>query len=374
MFSLSSPVKIIDLIEIEMPFVHPFRTSFGEQLDKQAILVRVEDDDGNIGWGETPVDDQPSYCYETIKTAWHIQNDFLIPKMKENTKTTIEDIMYSFQPIRGHEFAKAGIEAALLSLKAAQDNISLGNLYGSTKREIPTGVSIGIQKSVDYLVKRVGEFLNQGYQRIKIKIEPGWDIEPVKSIRAEFGDIPLMVDANSAYTLDDVDILKKLDEFNLTMIEQPMAYNDILEHKKLQEQLETAICLDEPIHNLRDAELAIEYGCGKIINVKPARVGGYMNAIKIAEKLGSGKVWCGGMLETGIGRLHNVFYQARDEFIIPGDTSGSNRYFENDIIFPIVEVNDRGYIEVPKGNNLGFDVAEKQINDFTIQKISHKLI
>ncbi len=368
----AKPYKI-DFIEIEMPFVHPFRTSFGEQLDKQAILVRIEDEDGNIGWGETSVDDAPGYSYETIVTAWHIQNDFLIPILKDNNDLSISRIMKKFAPVRGHEFAKAGIESALLSLKAEQDKVSLGEIYGATKTEIPTGVSIGIQRSVDYLVKRVGEFLDKGYQRIKIKIDRGWELEPIEAIRKEYGDIDLMVDANSAFTVDDVDIFRKMDKYNLTMIEQPLAYNDILEHKKLQEQISTPICLDEPIHSPRDAILAVEYGCGQIINVKPARVGGYLNAIEIAKTLGEGKVWCGGMLETGIGRLHNVFYQARSEFTIPGDTSGSDRYYEKDIIFPAVEVNERGYIEVPKGKNLGFEVAEERIEEIAIRKISHKL-
>lgn len=374
MLIIDSEINKIDFFDIEMPYVHPFRTSFGEETHKQTIIVRIEDVEGNSGWGETSVTDTPSYAYETIKTAWHIQNDFLIPKLKEINRPgmDIREILAGFAPVRGHEFAKSGIESALLSLKAEQDGISIGKLYGSSKSKIPTGVSIGIQKSVDYLVVRIGEFLDRGYKRIKIKIEPGWDIEPIKAIRKAYGDIDLMVDANSAYSLKDLDILKKLDQFGLTMIEQPMAYNDILEHKKLQDQMETAICLDESIHNPKDAILSIEYGCAKIINIKPARVGGYLNAIGIAKELGKGKVWCGGMLETGIGRLHNVFYQAREEFTIPGDTSGSDRYYHEDIIFPAVEVNNKGFIELPKGKGLGAQIVEELIQSYSRQVISHK--
>lgn len=374
MLNLDSEIKKLDLFDIEMPYVHPFRTSFGEETHKQTIIVRIEDVEGNLGWGETSVTDIPSYAYETIKTAWHVQNDFLIPKLKEINRPGMEirEILSGFAPVRGHEFAKSGLESALLSLKAEQDGVSIGKLYGSSKSKIPTGVSIGIQKSVDYLVDRIGEFLERGYKRIKIKIEPGWDIEPIKAIRKAYGDIDLMVDANSAYNLDDIDILKQMDQYGLTMIEQPMAYNDILEHKKLQDQMETAICLDESIHNPKDAILSIEYGCAKIINIKPARVGGYLNAIGIAKELGKGKVWCGGMLETGIGRLHNVFYQAREEFTIPGDTSGSDRYYSDDIIYPAVEVNEKGFIELPKGKGLGALIVEELIQSSSRQVVSHK--
>ncbi|MCY3414669.1 MAG: o-succinylbenzoate synthase [Candidatus Heimdallarchaeota archaeon] len=375
MYTLKHDLSKIELFEIEMPYVHPFRTSFGEETHKQAIIVKITDSAGNIGWGETSVTDNPSYCYETTKTAWHIQNDFLIPILERNKRKgiSVHQILKEFAPVRGHEFAKAGIESSLLALLAVQYDIPLSKLYGSTKTKIPTGVSIGIQKSVDYLVERVGEFLEKGYKRIKIKIEPGWDIEPIKRLRTEFGNIALMVDANSAYTLDDLSTLKAIDEFELTMIEQPLAYNDLLEHKKLQSQLKTAVCLDEPIHNPRDGILSIENDCGRIINIKPARVGGYLNAIKIAEALGQGKVWCGGMLETGIGRIHNVVLQAREEFIIPGDTSGSDRYFHEDIIEPPVRVDKDGFIEVPTNPGLGISVLEERIVRFSRQVISYNL-
>ncbi|OLS23461.1 MAG: o-succinylbenzoate synthase [Candidatus Heimdallarchaeota archaeon LC_2] len=368
----------IEFIEIEMPLVHPFRTSFGSETHTQAIIVKITDNEGNIGWGETAVSDNPGYCYETVKTAWHIQNDFLFPIMKsyheENEIINIPELLGKWSTVRGHEFAKGGIEAALWALKSEQDNKSLGVIYGASKSEIPTGVSIGIQDTIPQLIGRIGTFLDQGYHRIKIKIEPGWDYEPIKAIRKEYGDIQLMVDANSAYTLStrDLEIMKSLDKFELTMIEQPLAYNDILRHQELQAELNTPICLDESIHNPDDAKLALEMDCCRIINIKPGRVGGYWNALQIAKDAGPGKVWCGGMLETGIGRIHNLFLQANDNFIIPGDTSGSNRYYAKDIIDPEVKVNSRGYIAVPEEKGLGFNVREDRIVDYSRQAISMK--
>ncbi|MHA2501534.1 MAG: o-succinylbenzoate synthase [Candidatus Kariarchaeaceae archaeon] len=368
-------LRTITIREVQLPLVHPFRTSFGNATTKHAILVEIEDEDGNVGWGETTVEATPGYCYETVDTAWPMQTKFLIPKLKElnSDQFDIDALHKKWAPVRGHEFAKGGIEAALLALLAESQNKSLGDIYGSTKDKIPTGVSIGIQTDISKLLDRISTFIDQGYRRIKIKIEPGWDVEPVRAIREKFGDILLMVDANSAYTLDDIAILKQLDEFGLMMIEQPLAYNDILQHKFLQDELQTPVCLDESIHNPKDAKLAIDHGSCKIINIKPGRVGGYYNAIKIAEEVGVGAVWCGGMLETGIGRLHNIFLQARDEFSIPGDTSGSDRYFANDVINPAVRVDDQGYIAVPKGRGLGYEVNTDQVDAYTIQAMSYRL-
>ena len=360
-----------------MPLVHPFRTSFGKEEHKQAILVKITDEDGNTGWGETSVSKFPGYCYETIQTAWHIQTDFLLPIFEEaiakNDIFSLDDIHQQWDKVRGHEFAKAGIESALLCLKAEQDNMSLKRLYGATKSKIPTGVSIGIQNNIKELIDRIQSFIEKGYQRIKMKIEPGWDSDVIKAVRKEFGDIKLMVDANSAFSLSKahVDVMKQLDKYQLMMIEQPLDYHDMLQHKELQAQISTPICLDESIHNLIDAQLALEYECCKIINIKPGRVGGYETAIEIAKTGGEGKVWCGGMLETGIGRMHNIYLQARPEFTIPGDTSGSDRYFEKDIISPQVKVNSDGFIEVPDGKGLGVEVDEVLIEKYLLN--SHVL-
>ena len=357
-----------------MPLVHPFRTSFGIEEIKHAILVEVNDEEGNSGWGETTVMNVPSYCYETVDTAWSIQSKFLIPKLQELNEDQFDvgQLHQKWDPVRGHEFAKGGIEAALWALLAESFSKSLGEVYGATKDRIPTGVSIGIQPDLDKLLARIGSFLDLGYLRIKIKIEPGWDVAVVKAIRQEFGDIQLMVDANSAYTLDDIEVLKGLDQYELMMIEQPLAYNDILMHKQLQDQLQTPVCLDESIHNPRDAKLAMDYGACRIINIKPGRVGGYHNAIRIAKENGQGAVWCGGMLETGIGRLHNIFLQAREEFIIPGDTSGSDRYYARDVVDPAVSVDYQGYISVPKGTGLGHEVRTDVIDGYTTQAMTFK--
>ncbi len=356
---------------ISLPLVHPFQTSFGVQDKKFAIIIKLIDADENVGWGETVADPFPGYAYETMDTTWTIQEKYLIPaflKLFENGFPTIEDIDKAFAPIRGHNFAKTGIESAYWSLKAQRENKSVGELYGATKTKIPTGVSIGIQPSLDALLERIGKFLEKGYQRIKIKIKPGWDFDVVQAIRKEYGDIKLMVDANSAYSLkkEHIDIFKRMDRFDLMMIEQPLAYDDMLDHKKLQAEISTPICLDESIHTVSHAIQAIEYECAKIINIKPARVGGYHKAKQIAEKLGKDKVWLGGMLEMGIGRMHNIFIQAKDEFTIPGDTSGSDRYFTQDIIDPPVKVDENGYIEVPKGRNLAVNVREDVILSNTI--------
>ncbi|RMG43244.1 MAG: o-succinylbenzoate synthase [Methanobacteriota archaeon] len=357
---------------VSLPLVHPFQTSFGTQDKKFAIIIKLEDEEGNVGWGETVADPFPGYAYETMDTTWIIQERYLIPSLKQQFQDkfpTIEDIHESFMKVRGHNFAKAGLESAYWSLVAERENKSLKEIYGATKKKIPTGVSIGIQPRMDDLLKRIAQFLEKGYQRIKIKIKPGWDLEVVEKIRKQFGDIRLMVDANSAYSLSDrhVEIFKKMDRFELMMIEQPLAYDDMLDHKILQSKIDTPICLDESIHSVRHAEQAIEFECARIINIKPARVGGYYNAKTIAEKLGKDKVWLGGMLEMGIGRMHNIFVQAKEEFTIPGDTSGSDRYFKEDIVDPPVAVDESGYIEVPEGINLGVKVKEDFILSNTIK-------
>lgn len=356
-------------IMVKMPLVHPFTTSFGTQRDKYAILIKISDEEGNIGWGETPLERQPGYCYETTETAWYIQKEFLIPELlKLDTLTGYEQLSEPYSKIRGHEFAKSGIEAAINTYVANKTGKSLGDLYGSVRSKVPTGVSIGIQPDIDKLLTRISTFLDQGYHRIKIKIQPGWDLEVLKRIRTEFGDIKLMVDANSAYSLNDVELFKAMDRYELMMIEQPLHYQDVLQHKKLQREIDTPVCLDESIHTVTEAIEAIEQECAQIINIKPGRVGGYMNAVEIARKLGKNKVWCGGMLESGINRVHNLFLQAREEFSIPGDTSGSNRYFEQDIIAPAVKVDDKGYITLLHGKGLGVEVLEDKIEDYSIRQ------
>ncbi len=364
-------IKSIELFDIRIPLVHPFTTSFGTETVKTGVLVRIEDSQGYVGWGESSVMADPGYSPETTETVWYILTEFLIPLFKTQIKmgkTNIPEMLGEWEKIRGHEFAKAGLESSLWALLSEQLGVSLGEIYGATKERIPTGVSIGIQKSLDELISRIEMFLSQGYKRIKIKIRPGWDVVPVQKIREEFGDILLMVDANSAYSLSEqhLEALKKLDDYNLMMIEQPLRHDDILAHCKLQKILNTPICLDESIHSVEQADLSLEMGCCKIINIKPGRVGGYYNSFLIASH-NSGKVWLGGMLESGIGRMHNIFIQAREEFKIPGDTSGSDRYFKKDIIEPPVTVDETGYIEVPRSPGLGIEVLEDVIKQHSLK-------
>jgi O-succinylbenzoate synthase len=369
-------IKSITLRHIEIPLVSPFRTSFGTQTNKDCILLEIKNSEGLSGWSEIPVSLEPGYCYETIKTAWHIAEDFLIPSLKSKKPETgfesYQQFMSNFKNVRGHNLAKAGFEIAYWVLLAEQENKTLAEIIGSKSRPVPSGVSIGIQKNVQDLIKKINFFLDQKYKRIKIKIEPSYDIEVVKTIREELGyDFPLMVDANSAYGLKDIDHLKKLDDFNLMMIEQPLDYLDIIDHIKLQKEINTPICLDESIHSLNDTRKALESSACRIINIKVARVGGLMESKKISEfvqKDNNWKAWCGGMLETGIGRMVNIFLQTLPGFTLPGDTSGSDRYFLKDIIDPPVVVKN-GYIDPPKnGSGLVTDLDMKYLEKLTLKE------
>ena len=370
---MSIQIKEISLKHIEIPMLSPFRTSFGTQTTKECILVKITTKEGLSGWSEIPVTYDPGYTYETIKTAWHIAEDFLIPALVKNQPAggfkSYDQFMVNFKHVRGHNLAKAGFEIAYWVTKAEQENKTLGEIIGSTARPVPSGVSIGIQNSLDDLVKRINFFLDQKYQRIKIKIEPGYDLDVVKYLRKELDPkMPLMVDANSAYTLKDVNHLKKLDEYDLMMIEQPLDYLDIIDHIQLQKEMKTSICLDESIHSSEDARKALDAKACKIINIKVARVGGLMESKKISEyvqKNPSWKAWCGGMLEVGIGRMVNVFLQTLPGFTLPGDTSGSDRYFAKDVIDPPVEVK-AGFIHPPKnGSGLAVEINEAYIDKLT---------
>ena len=372
---MTTNIKSITLRHVELPLLAPFRTSFGTQTIKDCILVEMKNSEGLSGWSEIPVTRDPGYAYETIKTAWHIAEDFLIPSLVNSQHQggfeTYEEFMNNFIHVRGHNLAKAGFEIAYWVLRAEQENKTLGEIIGSKSRPVPSGVSIGIQKNVSDLIKRINYFLDQKYQRIKMKIEPGYDLDVIAQIRKEFPSTPLMVDANSAYGLKDIQYLKKLDEFDLMMIEQPLHYLDIIDHIQLQKEMKTPICLDESIHSSEDARKALDSNACRIINIKVARVGGLMESKKISEyvqKNDSWQAWCGGMLETGIGRMINVYLQTLPGFTLPGDTSGSDRYFEKDIIDPAVVVED-GFIHPPKnGSGLAVDINEKFISEITTKE------
>src|SRR5277367_2682777 len=359
-------VRKITLREIHLPLIAPFQTSFGTSTLRRIPLVEA-DVDGIIGWGECTAGEDPYYSYETVETAWHIIRDFLWPALKGRELSSASEVFDIFARVRGHNMAKAAVDTAIWDAEAKQKNIPLAKLLGGTREEISSGVSIGIQPSISELLAKVEKELAAGYQRIKIKIKPGSDIEPAKALRERFPRIRLMVDANSAYTLDDAALLKQLDAFYLIMIEQPLGDDDIYSHAALQRQLETPICLDECIHDYEHARAAIEIGACKIINMKLGRVGGHTAARQIHDLCQSKSipVWCGGMLESGIGRAHNIAMSTLPNFTLPGDVSASRRYWSQDIIEPEVEVTARGTIRVPSAPGIGYTPRIDRIESLT---------
>ncbi len=364
-------IRRVELREIRMPLVSPFETSFGRTTLRRIVLVRVEAD-GLTGWGEVTCGETPFYSHETPETAWHILRDFLVPWALQGEWKTAGDIAPRFRPVRGHNMAKAALENSLWDIEAQRQGVPLAKLAGGTLSEIPCGVSIGIQPSVDVLLQKIQCELEAGYQRIKIKIRPGWDVEVLDRVRQEFPRLSLMADANSAYTLADLPRLKLLDRLYLMMLEQPLGWDDILDHARLQRELSTPICLDESIHNAEDARKAIEAGSCKIINIKLGRVGGFAEARRVHDvcRTRSVPVWCGGMLESGIGRAHNIALSSLPGFVLPGDVSASRRYWTEDIINPEVEVTKEGTIHVPETPGMGFTTNMDRIERFTVRKES----
>jgi o-succinylbenzoate synthase len=344
----------------------PFETSFGTSELRRILLVEA-DVDGILGWGESTAGENPFYSYETVETAWHILRDYLWPLVRGREITAASEVWDTFAPVRGHNMAKAALETALWDAEAKQKHLPLAKLLGGTRAEIPCGVSIGIQPALDSLIAKVDQALSAGYQRIKIKIKPGLDIEPVRALRERFPRVRLMADANSAYRLDDALLLKRLDAFHLMMIEQPLGWDDIFSHAQLQRQLETPICLDECIHDVEHARAAIEmHACG-IINIKLGRVGGHTSARRVHDlcQAKSVPVWCGGMLESGIGRAHNIAMSSLANFSLPGDVSASRRYWDEDIIEPEVEVSSQGTIRVPSAPGIGYAPRIDRIESLT---------
>src|SRR5271155_33367 len=348
-------LRKITLREIHMPLVAPFQTSFGETSLRRILLIEV-DADGTSGWGECTAGEDPYYSYETVETAWHILRDFLWPIVKYKEFDSAAEVFDMLARVRGHNMAKAGLETAIWDAEAKQQNLPLAKLLGGTRDEISSGVSIGIQPDIPTLLAKVEKELAAGYQRIKIKIKPGNDVAPARALREKFPRIRLMVDANSAYRLEDAPLLKQLDAFYLIMIEQPLGHDDIYSHAALQRQLDTPICLDECIHDIEHARAAIEIGACKIINIKLGRVGGHTPARRIHDlcQQKSIPVWCGGMLESGIGRAHNIAMSTLPNFTLPGDVSASRRYWTEDIIEPEVEVTAKGTIRVPTAPGIGY--------------------
>lgn len=360
---------LIDQVEIryiQLPLVHPFETSFGREEDRDTILVAIRAE-GLTGWGEAATSAGPWYEYETVETAWHVLRDFLGPLLVGQDVNTARDAARLMAPVRGHNLAKMGIEAAVWDLVGQAEGRSLSNLLGGSRESVPVGVSIGVQDSVPALIHRIEGFLADGYGRVKIKIRPGWDVQVVRQVRERFPDLSLMVDANSAYSLDDANLLAALDEFDLLMIEQPLAYDDLVDHAELQRRLRTPICLDESVPTLAAARAALALGSGRIVNIKPGRVGGLTVARDIHDlcrKQGV-PVWCGGMLETGIGRAHNVALASLPGFTLPGDISASARYFRQDLVEPAFTVSEEGTMAVPTGPGIGVRVVLERVESAT---------
>jgi len=364
-------VKIdgLELRLLKLPLVHFFETSFGRVDDKHFILVRVESG-GVSGYGECVAEKDPYYSSETNDTVWHIIAEFLAPRLLGADFAHPREVFPALKAVRGHNMAKAAVEMAMWDLFARQRGEPLARVLGGTRDRIASGVSVGIQPSLDALVAKVEGELAAGYRRIKIKIKPGWDVRPVERLRERFGAIPLMVDANAAYQPGDADHLAALDAFDLMMIEQPLDYDDVAEHAALQRRLKTPICLDESIKTVGIAREAIAAGACRIINIKPGRVGGFGESIRLHDLCASLgiPVWHGGMLESGIGRAANIHLSTLANFSLPGDVAASRRYFDPDLIEPPIEVAADGTIAVPTGPGLGVAIRDDRVDNATMRK------
>lgn len=365
----------VELREIELPLKAPFETSFGRISRRRILLVKVFDRDGLAGHGECVAGEGPFYNHETIDTAWLITTKYIVPMLTAASVTSAARVRDVLAPIRENRMAKAGVEAALWDLEAKRAGQPLWKHLGGTQTEIACGVSIGLQASTEVLLDKVGAEVDSGYQRIKLKVKPGKDEQLVAAVRKKFPDITLSVDANSAYSLADTALFTRLDDFGLLMIEQPLAPGDLVDHAKLQRGLDTPICLDESIVSLDCARHAHELGACRIINIKLGRVGGYCEAKEIqAFAMAHGMpVWCGGMLEAGIGRAHNIALSTLPGFTMPGDVAASHRYWEEDIIDPPVTVSSTGTIKAPSGCGIGYEVNESRVEALTVRRETARL-
>src|SRR5215216_467449 len=363
-------IRTIELREIRLRLVHFFETSFGRTVERRIMLVRVVDADGAQGWGECTAGEGPFYSEEWTETAWTVLTEFLAPMTLGKQMESAAHAFKLLKPVRGHRMAKAALETACWDLEAKKAGVPLWKHLGGTRSEIACGVSIGIQDTADALLDKIRKEVDAGYQRIKIKIKPGWDLKIVERVRKEFPEIRLMGDANSAYKLSDVPLFQQLDQFNLMMLEQPLAHDDIFDHSVLQRQIQTPVCLDESIRSAEDASHAIALGSCRIINIKLGRVGGHAEAKRLEQVARDNAlpVWCGGMLESGIGRAHNIAMATLAGFTLPGDVSASARYWEEDIIDPPVTVSARGTITPPHAPGIGFAVHLPRIEALTVRK------
>jgi len=360
----------IDLRHLSIPLKEPFTTSFETKRHIEHVLVTVSGD-GIEGYGECTCNQTPYYINETTGTAWHILSEFIAPYVVGSRIESAADLLNAprFSSVRGNYFAKAGLELAVQDLLARAKSVSLASMLGGTRRRIESGVSIGVQESAGALFAKIDAFLGQGYKRIKLKIKPGKDYDVLAAVRERFPELPLMADANSAYTLADIPMLRKLDGLHLMMIEQPLHFTDIVDHATLQKELRTPICLDESIHSTEDARKALDLGSCRIVNIKIGRVGGVNEAKKIHDICVSRDipVWCGGMHEYGIGRAHNIAIASLPGFTLPGDIAGSDKYWREDIVDPPFIVKD-GTLEVPEGPGIGVIPVKERVEKYTVAK------
>ncbi|MCX6430898.1 MAG: o-succinylbenzoate synthase [Actinobacteria bacterium] len=358
-------IKNVEIRTIQLPLVRPFRTSFGTQLSRELLLLKLTTRDGGEGWSECVAMSEPLYSPEYTSGCQDVMERFLLPAIFERGDVRAEEVAEILKPFLGHQMAKAAIESAILDAQLKDEGISFGSYLGSSRELIDCGVSVGIANSIDELVKEVGLYVSEGYRRIKLKIEPGWDIEPVRVIRETWPNIPLQVDANQAYSRSDYSHLAGLDPYDLLLIEQPLDEHDVLGHAELAEVISTPVCLDESITSLQAARDALALKATTIINIKPGRVGGYLESVRIHDLCAENDiaVWCGGMLETGIGRAANVALASLPGFTLPGDTSASSRYYHRDITTPFVM--DDGQLRVPQGAGIGVEIDHDFIEEIT---------
>jgi len=362
-------LEAIDIFHLSMRLRNPFRTSFGVEHDRECLILRIEAD-GLIGWGECVAGEFPGYSYETTETAWHVLEDFFIPALARHPSLAPQELRNALKGFKGHPLARAGLEMALWDLLGKQQGRSLKELLGGQRVSVPVGVSIGIQRDLSAMLAKVDDYLTQGYQRIKVKIKPGADLDIIEGVRKQHPGVRLQVDANSAYRIEDAEHLIHLDEFNLELIEQPLAEDDILDHARLQKQLKTALCLDESILCLRHTKQAVEAGACRVINIKPGRVGGLSEARAIHNYCNEVDVpvWCGGMLETNVGRAANLAIATLPGFRLPGDISASARYYETDIAGPGFALNHDSTINVPEQPGLGIEMDLEALERFSLRK------
>jgi len=366
---MSNKIERVELVLLKLPYVHFFETSFGREEEREFIIVKIFMD-GICGYGEVVADKKPLYSYETTSTAWHMLKDFLIPLVFKKSISLPQVFFKEANVYKGHPMAKGGLELALWDLHGKKEGKPLWQLYGGVRTEVPSGVSVGIQDSIPELLERIQSFLQEGYQRIKIKIKPGWDVGICEEVRKRFPDILLQADANGSYSLKDKEILKKLEKFNLLMLEQPFPPYDLWDHSCLQKEMSTPLCLDESILSVETARKAYEMDSCRIVNIKVGRVGGVVEARNIHDFCQEKQlpVWCGGMLESGIGRAHNLHLATLPNFKFPNDISASRRYYAEDLIEPPVEISSHGTIKVTDSPGIGVYPQEHRIKKAALKQ------